>query len=137
MFADATGETHVQPVALPMVENPGEGVPRVRGLLNIPASSVGVVELTAQLPGAELHPAPERRLLVLLTGAYEIETTSGEQQVLRPGDCLLTDDLDGKGHFTRDVGDERVSMVAVHISNEWELPPGSPGASPGSPEVQP
>ena len=92
---------------------------------NIPASSVGVVELTDRLPGAELHPAPERRLLVLLTGAYEIETTSGEQQVLRPGDCLLTDDLDGKGHFTRDVGDERVSMVAVHISSEWELPAGS------------
>jgi hypothetical protein len=125
VFADADGETHVRPVALPEVENPGEGVQRVRGLLNIPASSVGVVELTDQLPGAELHPAPERRLLVLLTGAYEIETTSGEQEVLRPGDCLLTDDLEGKGHFTRDVGDERVSMVAVHISSEWELPAGS------------
>jgi hypothetical protein len=129
VFADANGETHVRPVALPEVVNPGEGVRRVRGLLNIPASSVGVVELTDRLPGEELHPAPERRLLVLLTGAYEIETTSGEQQVLRPGDCLLTDDLEGKGHFTRDVGDERVSMVAVHISSEWELPAGS--------EVQP
>jgi hypothetical protein len=125
VFADASGETHVRPVGLPEVENPGEGVQRVRGLLNIPASSVGVVELTDRLPGEELHPAPERRLLVLLTGAYEIEATSGESQVLRPGDCLLTDDLDGKGHFTRDVGDERVSMVAVHISSEWELPAGS------------
>jgi hypothetical protein len=122
VYADAAGESHVSPVELPMVENPGEGVQKVRGLLNIPASSVGVVELTDRLPGAELHPAPERRLLVLLCGAYEIETTSGARAVLRPGDCLLTDDLDGKGHFTRDVGDERVSMVAVRISDEWELP---------------
>jgi hypothetical protein len=122
VYADDAGETHVSPVELPMVENPGEGVQRVRGLLNIPATSVGVVQLTDQLPGADLHPAPERRLLVLLTGAYEIETTSGESEVLRPGDCLLTDDLEGKGHFTRDVGDERVSMVAVRISDDWEVP---------------
>lgn len=120
--ADSAGETHVGPVELPEVENPGEGVQKVRGLLDIPASSVGIVELTDRLPGEELHPAPERRLLVLLRGAYEIETSSGESQVLRPGDCLLTDDLDGKGHYTRDVGDELVSMVAVHISTEWELP---------------
>jgi hypothetical protein len=46
---------------------------RVRGLLNIPASSVGVVEVTDRLPG----------------------------------------------------DDERVSMVAVHISSDWELPAGS------------
>ena len=110
------------PVELPEVENPGEGLQRVRGLLDIPASSAGVVELTDRLPGEELHPAPERRLLVLLRGAYEIETSSGESQVLRPGDCLLTDDLEGKGHYTRDIGDELVSMVAVHISTEWELP---------------
>lgn len=122
VYADDAGETHVGPVELPEVANPGEGVRRVRGLLDIPASSVGVVELTDPLPGEELHPAPERRLLVLLRGAYEIATTSGESQVLGPGDCLLTDDLDGKGHYTRDVGDERVAMVAVHISTEWELP---------------
>jgi len=122
VYASGDGETHVSPVELPMVENPGEGVQKVRGLLNIPASSVGIVELTDRLPGEELHPAPERRLLVLLTGAYEIATTSGESEVVRPGDCLLTDDLEGKGHFTRDVGDERVSMVAVRISDDWELP---------------
>jgi hypothetical protein len=122
VYADADGETHLSPVELPIVENPGEGVQKVRGLLDIPASSVGIVELTDGLPGEELHPAPERRLLVLLTGAYEIATTSGKRHVLRPGDCLLTDDVDGKGHYTRDVGDERVSMVAVRISSEWELP---------------
>lgn len=122
VYADGTGETHVGPVELPTVDNPGEGVQQVRGLLNIPASSVGIVELPDRLPGEELHPAPERRLLVLLRGAYEIATSSGESQVLRPGDCLFTDDVDGKGHYTRDVGHERVAMVVVRISNEWELP---------------
>jgi hypothetical protein len=122
VYADAAGETHVGPVELPEVVNPGEGVQSVRGLLDIPASSVGIVELTDRLPGEELHPAPERRLLVLLSGAYEIATSSGESQVLRLGDCLFTDDVDGNGHYTRDVGDERVAMVAVRISSEWELP---------------
>jgi hypothetical protein len=111
----------VGPVELPTIGNPGERILRVRGLLNIPASSVGIVELPDWLPGEELHPAPERRLLVLLRGAYEIATSSGESQVLRPGDCLFTDDVDGKGHYTRDVGHERVAVVAVRISNEWEL----------------
>jgi hypothetical protein len=122
VYADAAGETHVGPVGLPEVERPGEGVDRIRGLLDIPASSVGIVELSDPLPGEKPHPAPARRLLVLLRGAYEIVTSSGESHVLRPGDCLLTDDVNGKGHCTRDVGDERVSMVAVSISRDWELP---------------
>jgi hypothetical protein len=124
VYADPSGETHVGAVELREVRNPGEGVKKVRGLLDIPASSVGVVELTDPMPGAELHPAPERRLLVLLRGGYEIVTSSGESEVLRPGDCLLTDDLEGKGHHTRDVGDERVALVAVRISDEWQLPAG-------------
>jgi len=120
--ADGTGETHVGPVDLPTVDNPGKGVQQVRGRLNIPASSLGIVELPDWLSGEELHPAPERRLLVLLRGAHEIATSSGESQVLRPGGCLFTEDADGKGQYTRDVGHERVAMVAVRISNECELP---------------
>ena len=120
--ADGTGETHVGPVELPTVDNPGKGVQQVRGRLNIPASSLGIVELSDWVSGEELPPAPERRLLVLLRGAYDIATSSGESQVLRPDGCVFTEDADGKGQYTRDVGHERVAMVAVRISNECELP---------------
>ena len=54
--ADGTGETHVGPVELPTVDNPGKGVQQVRGRLNIPASSLGIVELPDWLSGEELPP---------------------------------------------------------------------------------
>ncbi len=126
VYADSAGDTHLATLALPLVTTPGEeGVRQVRGLLDIPASSVGVVEMLDPLPGGDLHPAPARRLLVLLRGAYEIETSTGETQRLRPGDCLLADDLVGKGHRTRDVGDERVAWVAIHLGSDWQAPAGT------------
>ena len=120
--ADEHGDTHVTLLELQAVDDPGEGVARVRGLLGIPAINLGIVELVERMPGHELHPAPERRLLALLRGEYEIITSTGETCVVRAGDCLLADDVGSNGHRTREVGDERVMMVSVQIPDDWECP---------------
>ena len=49
-------------------------------------------------------------------------TTTGESKVLRPGEWLLADDLDSKGHLTRGVGSERRVNLAIGIADGWELP---------------
>jgi hypothetical protein len=122
VYADQRGDTHLAMLQLPGVDNPGEGATRVRGLLGIPAVNCAVVELVERMPGHELHPAPERRLLALLRGAYEIITSTGESCVVRTGDCLLADDVGSNGHRTREVGDERVMMVSVQIPDDWACP---------------
>ena len=122
VYADENGDTHLAVLELPTVDQPGEGAARVRGLLGIPALTLGIVELVERMPGHELHPAPERRLLALLRGEYEIITNLGASCIVRAGDCLLADDVDSNGHRTREVGDEHVMMVSVQIPDDWECP---------------
>jgi hypothetical protein len=121
VYGDEVGETHLAEIELPELEVNSEGVDKLRGLLNVPAISVGIVQLTKLTPSQDLHPAPERRLLVFLRGETEITTTTGDRQVLRAGDCLLADDVDSKGHYTRDIGPEPRTMVTVGIPRSWQL----------------
>lgn len=52
------------------------------------------------------HCAPRRQYLVGLRGTAEIEVSDGTKVRIGPGDVALAEDLDGKGHVTRVVGDE-------------------------------
>ncbi len=122
VFGDEVGETYLAEIELPELEVNSEGVEKLRGVLNIPAISVGIVQLTKLTPSQDLHPAPERRLLVFLGGETEITTTTGDRQVLTVGDCLLADDVHSKGHYTRDIGPEPRSMVTVGIPRDWPVP---------------
>lgn len=122
VYGDEAGETHLSTLELPAIDVHSEGVARIRGLVNIPATTAGVVELLEPTPSQDLHPAPERRLLVFLRGETEIRTTSGDRLILRTGDCLLADDVDTKGHYTTDIGDEPRTMVAISVPPEWEVP---------------
>ena len=122
VYGDGDGETHLAAIDLPLIQVNSEGVAQVRGLLAIPATQAGVVELIEPTPSLDLHPAPERRLIVFLRGATEIRTTSGDRQVLRAGDCLLADDVETRGHFTTDVGNEPRQMVTINIDPDWPVP---------------
>ena len=68
VYGDEAGETYLATIELPVLDVHSEGVARLRGLVDIPATSVGVVELLEPTPSQDLHPAPERRLLVFLRG---------------------------------------------------------------------
>ena len=122
VYGDEAGETHLATIELPVLDVHSEGVARLRGLIDIPATSAGVVELLEPTPSQDLHPAPARRLLVFLRGETEIRTTSGDRLVLRAGDCLLADDVDTKGHYTTDIGTEPRTMVSIGIDPDWQRP---------------
>jgi Cupin domain. len=53
----------------------------------------------------ELHPAPARQFLILLSGKVEMETGDGQIRQFRPGDIVLLEDTWGKGHITRNLGE--------------------------------
>lgn len=62
------------------------------------------------------HPTPVRQWLVLITGMCEIEAGDGERVTRGAGDVVMLDDLTGKGHRTRVLGDEAVRIAAIHFS---------------------
>ena len=63
----------------------------------------------------ELHPAPTRQFLALMSGAVEMETTDGTVRRFGPGDLILLEDTSGKGHVTRNIGDGYATFLVVPV----------------------
>ena len=63
----------------------------------------------------ELHPAPTRQFLALMSGAVEVETTDGTVRRFGPGDLVLLEDTSGKGHLTRNIGDGYTTFLVVPV----------------------
>jgi hypothetical protein len=64
----------------------------------------------------ELHPAPTRQFLALMTGAVEMETTDGTVVKFGPGDLILLEDTSGKGHVTRNIGKGYAMFLVVPVT---------------------
>lgn len=62
------------------------------------------------------HPSPVRQWLILMTGICEFEAGDGEKVTRKAGDVVLLDDLTGKGHQSKVLGDESVRIAAIHFS---------------------
>jgi hypothetical protein len=60
--------------------------------------------------------------VVVLRGAFEITTTQGDRRRFERGDCLLAEDLDGKGHLFDDVGDEPLATLRIGVAADWSCP---------------
>ena len=61
---------------------------------------------------SDFHNAPRRQYVMMLSGQMEIEIGDGSKRVFDPGDVLVAEDLTGKGHVTRGIGEQpRVSLA--------------------------
>jgi hypothetical protein len=119
LHGDADGETHLTPLEFPVKETYAG---TVRGLNDIPVTTMGFGQFVGRKPDAGMHSAPRRQFLVVLEGVLELETSLGEQEHLQPGDVLLADDIDTKGHHSRDVGEEPLMLMAIGIAPDWDGP---------------
>lgn len=63
----------------------------------------------------ELHYAPKRQYLIVLQGVLEIHTSTGHQRKFPQGSILLVEDTYGKGHRTRNVGENDLILVWVGL----------------------
>src|SRR5262249_11755566 len=104
VYSGADGKSHPAEVPLDMkpfsdVEGaPGEGTP---------AQTARSISFRVSPPGYELswHCAPRRQYSISLSGQVEIEVGDGSKRRAGPGDIVLAEDLTGRGHIPRVVGD--------------------------------
>ena len=64
-----------------------------------------------------IRDSPRRQYTITLSGAAEIEVGDGTKQQVGPGDVLLAEDLTGKGHITRVVGNEPRFYAVVPLND--------------------
>jgi quercetin dioxygenase-like cupin family protein len=59
----------------------------------------------------DLHPAPRRQQMTLLSGALEVQASDGEVRQFKPGETVLVEDTTGKGHASKSVNGESIVLV--------------------------
>jgi hypothetical protein len=102
---DAAGESHIAREELTMEAfRDSEGS---HGMATPMLETKGIV-FRSNPPGYALdwHCAPRRQYIIALGGTTEISTSDGDVVRMSAGDIALAEDLQGKGHSTRAVGDE-------------------------------
>ena len=61
----------------------------------------------------DYHTAPRRQFIVNLTGTVEIVASGGETRRFGPGSIMLAEDTTGKGHISKALTDERLSIFVT------------------------
>jgi hypothetical protein len=63
------------------------------------------------------HPAPRRQFVITLLGQVEIGLGDGSVHRFGPGHVNLAEDLTGKGHTTRVIGDQPRITATIPLSS--------------------
>ena len=119
LHADESGETYLSDWVLPVRETPAGAV---FGVSDIPTSVVGMGGFVDRKPDQGLHGAPRRQFVLVLRGALEVETSLGRRTELGPGDLMLADDVGSRGHYSRDVGEEPLTLMTIAVATSWTGP---------------
>lgn len=105
LFTGPDGQTHVEEI----VADSGFKLQAAPG-----------AEVRRAPPGrvADWHTAPRRQYVITLSGRGEVELNDGTKIELGPGSIDLAEDLTGKGHITRVVGNEDRVTLAIPVAEK-------------------
>lgn len=114
LYADADGHSRFEDVTL-QGRRSGVSESDLQAVFSQPFAPGGEVVFRYVVEEADdsaPHNAPRRQFIISLTGRCEVETSTRETRQLGPGDVLLVEDLHGRGHTTRRVGEQqRLTLV--------------------------
>jgi hypothetical protein len=113
IFADASGESHLQDVEPEM--KPADHASTMSAM--IAASGVILRESRSGEYFVDWHNAPRRQFVVNLNGEVEIEVSDGEVRRFGPGSILLAEDVTGKGHISRGVGNTTRGTLFIPLTD--------------------
>jgi hypothetical protein len=98
LFSDGNGDSRFEDILIPLNEA-GE-IGKLSKGLSVKSIIFREVEATYDY---DFHNAPQKQYLILIDGGIEIETSLGEKRNFNPGGVLLLEDVDGKGHRTKNL----------------------------------
>jgi len=143
MFTDSTGHTRFKTKFLPL--DPKEGLGSVgmfsslfvnqilddnSGDIKMQFAITPVPEMSKGEGPRLAHTAPRRQLVITLDGYLEFKSCDVEEQdvdhitIIKRGDILLADDLDGAGHVWKFLKDDDGNMYPwircyIHLGEEY------------------
>ena len=110
-YTGPDGQTHVEEIEAKFA---GGGENEMYKLL----ANAGA-ELRRAPPGrvADWHTAPRRQYVITISGHGELEIAGGKKIQVGPGSINLVEDVTGKGHITRTVGNEDRVTIQIPLTD--------------------
>lgn len=118
LYTDAEGESHFQKKKFEFHSADNNIWGNLIKFINLEGvKGAGLVKLEK---GAveDWHTAPRRQFAFVVQGTVDVTASDGEVLRLTPGSILLIDDTTGKGHITKDVGDEEHIALMLPLVEE-------------------
>ncbi len=106
IYTGADDRSHLEETDVPCA------IPTPYGPMSEPFAAREVLfRETAADYAVDFHCAPQRQLVVVLSGALEIEVGDGTRARVNAGEIILGEDTTGEGHITRAVGGAGRSLL--------------------------
>jgi len=124
LYSDAQGVSHFRDEQI-RIETPSivPGASEQRLAAHVLATGPGATLLYLPRGAREdWHRAPRRMYLIALVGTSEVTASDGEVRRFGPGTVVLMDDLTGKGHITRSVGNVDHVALTVPVRESGLMP---------------
>lgn len=93
LYSDENGESHFEDMDIPLKS--GGKIGSLSDILPVTGM------MLRENPGDYIydwHPTPQKQYIIMLEGMLVVEVSDGEQRTFSPGEILLVEDIDGKGH---------------------------------------
>lgn len=113
MYADEKGVSHFASGEIPFGE---ENIYGAKVTPFTSASSIGYLLLP---PGfsQDWSPTPVAQWIIILSGTGELQVLDGEIREFSAGSIFRVEDTEGRGHRTRNSGDEAVIIAWIPIGS--------------------
>jgi hypothetical protein len=118
IYADESGETHFEEVTLPTKSRRSPASSSLEELTEGLATDPVYFRRVVVDHPPEPHPAPTRQFVIHICGEADLEVSDGEVRRVGPGTVVLADDLTGKGHQTRGVGDTVRETLMIPLKDD-------------------
>lgn len=109
LYTGPDGQTHAQEIEVKFGPNGADPFKLMSG-------AGAAIRLARPGRVADWHTAPRRQYVITLSGHGEVELVDGTKIELGPGSIDLAEDLTGKGHITRVIGNEDRVTVAIPVA---------------------
>jgi len=111
MYADECGDSHFEDGEFEMsLVDIAPPTPPLDVSAPIPSTNVAFLHTPAGWYG-EAHPVPGRIFLIYLAGEMEATVSDSEVRRFGPGSIVLVEDTSGKGHASRVLGDDVLTVM--------------------------
>ena len=105
LYTDANGESHFRDIEVEWAEERRGSKLSKR----LPATGI-IFRQTKADNDLDWHQAPRRQYIVNLDAGVQITASDGESRTIGAGEVLLVEDITGKGHLSKGLGQLRHSL---------------------------